>query len=604
MRRRDISLAVLATTAGAAIPAASAQAAATTSGPSTSAYPLTGAEKSANVTPVNYGYPAGAIERYYSGEADARSAIQTALDTNSRVYSFYQHKTRFPVSDYLLVPPGVVLEDVALLGTGHVSHYSRIGAAHQGQIVVLNGDRACARRLAIDGGNYNAGGIVVFNCDGNDIAACTITNTGKSQAVLVVNTTQTRVTGNYLEYTSHGVQHWQCVGSTISDNVIRNVNGGGIWGSDSTDVSINGNTVSDCGDVGIDLEGGLNCQVTGNTVRRCKNGELAWFRNGSGSTTVPRNCLYSGNAVYRSATFTAWDGRAAKPDNVSPAGGAIFVASVTPGQSNICFTGNSIQAEAGTVVLFTNDLGAHDCGIHVCNNDVTTAGSFHNIQRSYGIIVRHNTFLGLPGAETGQNQFKNCSDGLLEGNIYKYTVAKAANYALSYYTDTAIQLPPRIFGNTFINCNSLAFNHDPYVSGVGALLRDNQFTDTHGPGTTAFEPNGGINVTANGQPVARGQKLYLRCAPTLDLAKIPALRTPNLVARGRLLVLDGGAAGPSYDIVFTSNGPTLVSRDGAGPGSGLPPTAGSFASFSGTTITVSAANSPLGRLELELTSFV
>jgi parallel beta-helix repeat protein len=603
MRRRDIPIAVIATTAGVVIPAGAEPAAGTGGTPDAvdSTYPQTSSEKSANVTPANYAYPAGAIERYYSGEADARPAIQAALNANSRVYSFYQHRTRFPVSDYLLVPAGVALEDVALLSTGHVSHYSKIGAAHQGQMVILSGDRACARRLMLDGGNNNAGGVVVFNCNGNEVAGCTVSNTGKSQAVLVVNTTQTRVIGNYLEYTSHGVQHWQCVGCTITGNVIRNVSGGGIWGTDSTDVSISGNSVCDCGDVGIDLEGGVNCQVTGNAIRRCKNGELAWFRNGTGSKTVPSNCLYSGNALYRAATFNSWDTRSAKSEKTSPAGGAIFIASITPGQSNICFSGNSIQAEAGTVALYTNDLGANDCGINLSNNDITTAGLFHNIQRAHGIIMRHNTFIGLAGAEGSQNQLKNCSGALLEGNLYQYSVAKTANYALSYYTDAAIQAPPRITGNTFVNCNSLAFNHDPYVSGVGAVLSDNQFTDACGP--RAFQPNGGINVTGNGPPLARGQKLFLRCAPTLDLAKVGALRAPNVVARGRLVVLDGGTAGPSYDIMFTSKGPSLVSRDGQGPGSGIPPTVGSFATFSGTLITVSAPGSPLGHLELEITSF-
>ncbi len=82
---------------------------------------------------------------------------------------------------------------------------------------------------------------------------------------------------------------------TISNNIVRFVKNGGIWGSMGLNITVIGNIVENCGDVGIDAEGSFYVTVTGNSVKNCTNGCLTTF---FGSKDV----VFSANTVIQDGT--------------------------------------------------------------------------------------------------------------------------------------------------------------------------------------------------------------------------------------------------------------------------------------------------------------
>ena len=128
--------------------------------------------------------------------------------------------------------------------------------------------------------------------------ATTCINLGYVQYAIVAN--------NIIENYQHGIQWWGGDSNfsrggnmsnprwvrdvVIQGNTVRNVDGGGIWGSMGQHITIVGNCVEECRDVGIDSEGSFFLTVTGNTVRNATNACLATF---FGSKDV----VFEGNIV-------------------------------------------------------------------------------------------------------------------------------------------------------------------------------------------------------------------------------------------------------------------------------------------------------------------
>lgn len=61
---------------------------------------------------------------------------------------------------------------------------------------------------------------------------------------------------------------------TVLGNIVENVTGG-IWGANSQYVSVTGNQIKECLDVGVDFEACQDCAGVGNVVHNSKNGGLA-----------------------------------------------------------------------------------------------------------------------------------------------------------------------------------------------------------------------------------------------------------------------------------------------------------------------------------------
>jgi hypothetical protein len=310
--------------------------------------------------------------------------------------------------------------------------------------------------------------------------------------------------------------------------------------------------------------------------------------------------LFQANTVVRSPTYLAGVAETVTATSTTFAGISIY--SVTNFQENIVFQGNTVFADS-RLALMTNDLGTNLCGVVIKDNVFTSNVTIFNIQRSYSIIVQGNTFKGGNGSEIYQNVFKNCNNGYFSDNDFVYTTTKTTNYALYYFTDVAIAVGPTIIENRFYNCAQFAFLHDPYVGGTSAILVGNQFTSGYGT-TVGFESNAGIESTASGYPLFRGQKLYYQITSSLNFTTITALASTNNVLNGKLLVVGGNTLGASYDFVYSNNGNTLSSRDGSGSGSGIPTSTSRYATFSGSTITITAPATAYGNIEANVTSWL
>lgn len=540
-----------------------------------------------------------------TGSADSTSAIQAALNSGAKTVVIPDGT--YKITTYLLVPAGVKFvgqsRSAILRAANNIPLYATWGSAHQYQMVLLNGNDAEASTFTINGNTFICGGVGVYNTQRNRVQDCYIyNNTGGAQGILATASIDLFVRGNFIKWitASSGIQLWQVSKGLCGDNEVRVVGAGGIFLADCDNFDVTGNTVKDCADVGLDIEGGVNCSIHSNTVSNCSNGELSYFANGTGSARIPINCLFQANTVVRSPTYLAGVAETVTATSTTYAG--ISVYSVTNFQENIVFQGNTVFADT-RLALMTNDLGTNLCGVVIKDNVFTSNTTIFNIQRAYSIIVQGNTFKGGNGSEIYQNVFKNCNNGYFSDNDFVYTTTKTTNYALYYFTDVAIAVGPTIIENRFYNCAQYAFLHDPFVGGTSAILVGNQFTSGYGT-TVGFEPNAGIEATASGYPLFRGQKLYYQITTSLDFTTVTALASANNVLNGKLLVVGGNVLGASYDFVYSNNGNTLSSRDGSGSGSGIPTSTSRYATFSGSTITITAPATAYGNIEADVTSWL
>lgn len=540
-----------------------------------------------------------------TGVSNSAAAVQAAL--NSGASEVFIPSGTFLIETYLIVPANVKLVGAGagsvLKAKNNMPLYAPWGSNHQYQMVLLNGDNAQASNFTIDGNTYRAGGIAAQTTDNNVASNCFIYNTtGATQGILFTTTSNSFIQNNFVKWItgSSGVQIYQSSGVVVTGNIVKVVAAGGIFLADCDNADVTGNFVSDCGDVGLDLEGGVNCAVHANTVSNCNNGELTYFNNGTGSARIPINCVFQANTVSRGTTYLA--GVSETPTATSATFGGISIYNVTNFQENIVFQGNTVFADS-RLALMTNDLGTNPCGVVIKDNELTSNTTIFNIQRAYSIVVQGNVFEGANGSEAYQNIFKNCNNGYFADNTFVYASAKTTNYALYYYTDVSISVGPTIKNNSFYNCGAYAFLHDPYISGVNAILIGNQFTSGYG-NSTGYESNAGISSTSSGYPLFRGQKLYYQISSSLDFSAVSALSGGNNVIDGKLIVVGGSVMGASYSFVYSNTSNTLSSRDGSGSGSGIPTSTTRYATFSGSTITITAPATAYGNIEANVTSWL
>jgi parallel beta-helix repeat protein len=109
---------------------------------------------------------------------------------------------------------------------------------------------------------------------------------GVAAGVMVVFSHHGIISGNFVEDAKmHGMQfwgNWNFEQKDVSDlaftgNVIRNVGGGGIWGTGGVRIAVTGNTVDGAGDICLDYEWCDDSSIVGNTVRNGKNAGISLF---------------------------------------------------------------------------------------------------------------------------------------------------------------------------------------------------------------------------------------------------------------------------------------------------------------------------------------
>lgn len=126
-------------------------------------------------------------------------------------------------------------------------------------------------------------GIQVAGGSGHRISSCEID--GHRNAIHLVETVGTVITGNNLSAQRSGVHLERCEGVEVQGNFV-NHSMRGITIDGGANATVRGNAVCD-GDSGCIVQwGAAGCEITGNTWERCRIGVLAW---GAGDVAIRAN---------------------------------------------------------------------------------------------------------------------------------------------------------------------------------------------------------------------------------------------------------------------------------------------------------------------------
>lgn len=209
---------------------------------------------------------------------------------------------------------------------------------------------------------------------------------------------------------------------TIVNNVVDGANMGGIWGSMGIDVTVTGNTVQNCYDVGIDFEGCINGVASGNTVRNCSYGCLTTF-------FYTRNILFIGNVCELDGVWTLRGSSSIATQLTNHLNGA----SGPLAKSDVTFRDNKLSF-LGTDTLNIGKVGCTQLESLVFeNNELTNVRlSFAETTQNGLRIIRNNrlnfnkamsaTFNAINCASnTGANGNLACQ---IEGNVIASSVTQ------------------------------------------------------------------------------------------------------------------------------------------------------------------------------------
>ncbi len=245
--------------------------------------------------------------RAHPDRADNRAAIQEALDQRGGVYvppgTFRVSDALRLKSDTRLFGEGTLLltasealalllttgQRVAVHGLTLDGNFARKTDEAAGAILLYGGaahvgiDRVTIRRaghFGISGANVEH--LTVKNCRIVDFVGRGINWSFCHHTLIEANHIDGQTTDGQLA--EHGVEIWGKDGDrrasghhVVSNNTVQHVAGGGIWTAWTEDVTIIGNYVEHCLDVGLDVEGTHRAVITGNTVKNGRNAAIATF---------------------------------------------------------------------------------------------------------------------------------------------------------------------------------------------------------------------------------------------------------------------------------------------------------------------------------------
>lgn len=253
----------------------------------------------------------------------------------------------------------------------------------------------------------------------NNIGSGTTSNTGSQPCLALYYSTRFEVIGNSISGCTDGVFWWGgdsdpsvdgalantrwAQGGVVSANVVHDIGSGCIWGSMGQSITITGNTVTNCADVGLDNEGGNSISFIGNSCTNASNGCLTTFN-------LPTAALFSGNNVTQSSGPLA----------------RIYNSSLNPLTTSVTFTGNIFRWTG-------SNLGSIDT-----NNGPVNVLSFDN-----------NTVINavVNFASTNQHIIN------VKNNHFTYTVVPASPFnavnVTNYATNGNTSGVANIIGNDF-----------------------------------------------------------------------------------------------------------------------------------------------------------
>ena len=300
----------------------------------------------------------------------------------------------------------------------------------------------------------------------------------------------------------------KCNDIIITNNIVKNVEGGCIWGSLGKNIIIANNIVSTSLDVGIDLEGGLRGNIANNTITDCKNGNIALINN-------VKNCKVNNNISIMNETpsgnlykrhFMCYKNTMSSGDDYTLTNNEF----ITNNNTTMCEIANTSQISnifisenkfINTYINISNGSAALNATVskNLFNNTLTTNYSIesNDCTDSSAITITENKFNDTKSisVKTTQN-FNGRGANIIENNTINGNINIAGN------SESGTNAVITLCGNTFMqaatitNTNPLAYlwyenNRQLAVSGV-AVRRALPYPNT--------QPTDGMYFT--------GQRIY------------------------------------------------------------------------------------------------
>lgn len=274
------------------------------------------------------------------------------------------------------------------------------------------------------------------------------------------------VENNNIKYLNHGISLWGgnigsdymntiksqikfCNNIMVSNNTIYNIKNGGIWSSRASNIKVNNNNVSLCGDVNIDFEGSNNCIADNNNVSDSYNGCLATFYN-SQNIVFSNNVCVDNNILSRNRF------------NLNNGGNSNFI-------MNVKFIGNKFIARNRS-----NDIhfqvGPY-CIYDYEDNTFTNVRFIYNNQEGPMVKIDGNTFIYTDDIANDEN---TCLFDIIPSNAGGRSDVIITNNL--FKTETQPYISNYVTNNTSFNNKHVIYFHGARFNRKGSLyVKDNVF---------------------------------------------------------------------------------------------------------------------------------
>ncbi len=538
------------------------------------------------------------------GGSASLAAELTSVDDTSRIQNFLNVTSpgtvRFAAGTYkvskpIYVPDGVhvefdrraVVKVTADLPTTNVG-------GNDARYAFLMGNNTSIRDAVIDVQNRVAGGIAAIQKGNVMFHNCSVKNWKGVFGIADIGCFSVWYSSNTVKNGVHGLHSYASLNVFMSENDVDVMTGGGIYTGWSDKVLVMSNHVRNCGDVGIDFEGGSYCLSLGNTIERCKNGELALFSGNDEKPTVPNNLIHRGNIVRRTATYVTGYTSAGNEitANVDTSFGACSFMSVAPNSFTIGFDGNTLNVEAGIALFHYQGGDTTKRDVFFTNNIVRSSGGFWRCLNSVGLNISNNEFYGLAGSQGYTNELRDAERLTFRGNEFDSEVKRTSGYVLLLNTSVGdfVTTSPVVSHNGFKNTPGRCIQVDSFNNGdVRPILKANDFGDD-------YTSNGGVDISPNGFVILKNQviRLLLQNGPN-NIAAVPTIGRANTSAGSGMLVYGtNNLYNATADVHYlVGNGCNIIQRI---------PAVDMSATAAGATITLSGPDCT-GRLDLVLNSY-
>ena len=177
-------------------------------------------------------------------------------------------------------------------------------------------------------------------------------------------------------------------------------------------VTINGNIVENCGDVGIDFEGTTNGIAVGNSVKDCQNGCLSTF-------FYCKNIVFEGNAVRQTGT----NGTVVYFSNNNTQSMMSGTSISLIGNTFQCDTlGSTVHSATEFTIIESNKF--YNCKLNMQTNNAGEVAITNNY------LYFTNEITGDSALRAGQTSYRNLT---IKDNIIKALVASNSDNVYGIY---------------------------------------------------------------------------------------------------------------------------------------------------------------------------